>query len=58
MNIKKYMLSLLTFHSVATVASSSTSDSSPVAIIDLALTALGGEDTLGRLSGVTYHAPK
>lgn len=39
-------------------SSPSINNSSSAAILDRALTALGGEGALEKLSGVTYHAPK
>ncbi|KAK7704189.1 hypothetical protein SLS64_008747 [Diaporthe eres] len=57
MVVTKAILALVFALSPGAIGSPSTNDSSSTAVLDRALTALGGEDALGRLSGVTYHAP-
>lgn len=55
---RKILTSALIFTTLANSTPLTNSTNTARALLDRALTALGGEDAIGQLSGVTYHAPK
>ena len=49
---------LFTSLAVSTPLSLSNEPNTPGALLDKSLTALGGQDAIAKLAGLTYHAPK
>jgi len=58
MAIRKILALSFTLVSLASSKTANYPNNSADVILDRALNAMGGEDVIARLDGVTYHSPK